>query len=211
MKWLVNKTLAVISLLIACVATSVVISRIQPASPYIRWLHLTECKPPCWIGIIPGQTTVKDASIKVKAVYTTSPENIIEGDWGEFSIMNSQNKFNVFVQFNVGGQELKEDTLVENIWLWTFTPSAERQILIGDLYWILDSPNAVLQTNENTITSDIYYFDALLITVKTSYYQCGRIAPQFPVLILDFESLPPTEQIRTYFRRWIGNTCYDAK
>jgi hypothetical protein len=28
----------------------------QPAAPQIARLHLTECRPPCWVGIVPGET-----------------------------------------------------------------------------------------------------------------------------------------------------------
>ena len=32
-----------------------------PSPAYVTALHLDQCELPCWIGIIPGQTTLKEA------------------------------------------------------------------------------------------------------------------------------------------------------
>src|SRR3954453_17673185 len=61
--------------------------------------HLTDCRPPCWIGIIPGTTTIAAAKARIIAtfggrngfqikdsgfadgpVYSNAVENTIEGD-----------------------------------------------------------------------------------------------------------------------------------
>jgi hypothetical protein len=68
-----------------------------PAS--IARLHLTDCMPPCWIGIVPGETTIEQAKARMVAIYgehdgvqirdagfadgyvsSTAMENTIEGD-----------------------------------------------------------------------------------------------------------------------------------
>ena len=70
----------------------------------ISEFHLSDCRPPCWIGIIPGSTTISDAKAKIIAtfggqsglqikdsgfadgpVYENAVENTIEGD--NFSLL----------------------------------------------------------------------------------------------------------------------------
>jgi len=75
-----------------------IIGQRQPISRGVAEFHLTECNTPCWIGIIPGQTTISDAKAKIVAtfvgqsglqikdsgfadgpVYQNAVENTIEG------------------------------------------------------------------------------------------------------------------------------------
>lgn len=42
--------------------------------PGISQLHLMDCAPPCWIGIIPGLTTVEDAKAKLITAYRGQSE-----------------------------------------------------------------------------------------------------------------------------------------
>jgi hypothetical protein len=76
----------------------------QAAPNSIAQFHLSDCRPPCWIGIIPGQTTIAEAKARIVAtfsgqhglqikdsgfadgpVYENAVENTIEGD--NFSLL----------------------------------------------------------------------------------------------------------------------------
>ena len=46
----------------------------QTISPAIAQLHLLDCSLPCWIGIIPGSTTVSEAKSKLVAAYSGRSE-----------------------------------------------------------------------------------------------------------------------------------------
>jgi hypothetical protein len=46
-------------------SATIAIGRRQPASQLLATLRLDECQPPCWIGIIPGTTTIDEAQLIV--------------------------------------------------------------------------------------------------------------------------------------------------
>jgi hypothetical protein len=51
------------------VAAAMLIGRSQPFPRSVDRLHLLDCPPPCWIGIIPGETTVASAKANIVAAY----------------------------------------------------------------------------------------------------------------------------------------------
>jgi hypothetical protein len=51
------------------VAASLPVGRLNPHAASIEQLHLVDCPPPCWIGIIPGATTVEQAKARIVATY----------------------------------------------------------------------------------------------------------------------------------------------
>ncbi len=83
-------------LLTVAVFSARMAGHIQPVPQSIAHLHLLDCTPPCWIGIVPGLTTVGDAKAKLVATYgglqfkdsgfadgpvtANAVENAIEGD-----------------------------------------------------------------------------------------------------------------------------------
>jgi hypothetical protein len=71
MRWLIPRVLAIWLMLILCASASLFIGRQQPPPLYLALLHLTDCELPCWIGIVPGKTTVEEAQKRIIAVYGT--------------------------------------------------------------------------------------------------------------------------------------------
>src|SRR5258708_37020474 len=56
----------------AFVEVSAIIGQRQPVPNRLARLYLTDCAPPCWIGIIPGVTRLRDANARLIAVYGKS-------------------------------------------------------------------------------------------------------------------------------------------
>jgi len=48
---------------------AVVVGRSQPVPRSIAQLRLMDCLPPCWVGIIPGVTTIADAKAKIVSAF----------------------------------------------------------------------------------------------------------------------------------------------
>ncbi len=69
MKLLLRVSLGLLLALAAAVAAALLLGRAQPTPGGITRLHLSDCTPPCWIGIVPGQTTIADAKAKMLAIY----------------------------------------------------------------------------------------------------------------------------------------------
>src|SRR5260370_13488585 len=70
MRRLLGFTLIGILACFTLTGTALIVGRDQPLPERLAMLHLTDCAPPCWIGITPGVTTVRDAIKRVDAVYT---------------------------------------------------------------------------------------------------------------------------------------------
>ena len=79
-----------IMMLVACVPvvsspTAVSVASVQSVQPPMeprhewitRWLNQSVCAPPCWEGIVPGETLLKDAIVLVEGV----PNAKITGEW----------------------------------------------------------------------------------------------------------------------------------
>jgi hypothetical protein len=47
-----------------------VAGQLQTTPRSIREFHLSDCRPPCWIGIIPGVTTIADAKTQLVAIFS---------------------------------------------------------------------------------------------------------------------------------------------
>jgi hypothetical protein len=64
--------LALCLIVVPANALAVTIGRSQPPSPAIIRLHLADCAPPCWVGIIPGQTSLRDAEQRLVRAFSTA-------------------------------------------------------------------------------------------------------------------------------------------
>ncbi len=69
--------LALYLIVVPANALAETIGRSQPPSPAIIRLHLADCAPPCWVGIIPGQTSLRDAEQRL--IRTFSAEKVLPG------------------------------------------------------------------------------------------------------------------------------------
>ncbi len=73
------------------------------------------CRPPCWHGIIPGQTTSQEAKQIIETESFTKPGSIIE-EFRQLSPFSNQ----IYWDFNIGGGGMllaSEDGIVQAIWL----------------------------------------------------------------------------------------------
>lgn len=56
-------------LLVLAAGFAILIGRRSPPPASITAYHLADCAPPCWIGIVPGQTTLGEVEQRLKAVF----------------------------------------------------------------------------------------------------------------------------------------------
>jgi hypothetical protein len=66
---LLKYTIGIFTVLIAAVGIALLIGRNSPMSDRLTFLHLTECAPPCWLGIELGVTYIEDAKKRILEVY----------------------------------------------------------------------------------------------------------------------------------------------
>jgi hypothetical protein len=157
----------------------VMLARAQSAPVGIARLHLDECAPPCWIGIIPGVTSVADAKAMLLDVYfgrehltfkdsgfdsgpmdRTAVENMIEGT-----------DFYLFVRMNISALVDGRSETVQSIALLT---SPERQPqhtpTVEDIFSTFGAPQGVvveaLLTRGSEITLKYAGMDVVFRTVS---------------------------------------------
>jgi hypothetical protein len=146
------------------VAAALTLGRLQAAPMSITRLHLNECLPPCWLGIIPGTTSVAEAKAKLLEVYfgkehftfkdsgfdsgpvdRTAVENMIEGA-----------DFYLFVRFNISELVDGRNEVVQSIALMS---SPDIQALhaptVADILSAFGAPQAVLVEDLLTRGSEV--------------------------------------------------------
>jgi hypothetical protein len=62
------------TLFIILETSAVILGRSLPVRPGLAMLHLSDCALPCWIGIIPGKTTLLEARKQIQEVFGKSPD-----------------------------------------------------------------------------------------------------------------------------------------
>ncbi len=128
-KWL-RFALGVCILLAVLVSGAQLTGQHQTMPRSIAQFHLGDCSPPCWIGIIPGVTTIAQAKARLIAtysgqsglqikdsgfadgpVYSHVVENTIEGD-----------NFSLLVRLNIGELIDAQTEIVQSIGLFESRP-----------------------------------------------------------------------------------------
>src|SRR5260221_10010058 len=87
-------TRKVLILLLFCflsIYSAVLLGRKTAVSPAIVMLHLSECILPCWVGIVPGKTTVAEARENIAHVYgENSVYKVSNTDNHRFTIIDTE-------------------------------------------------------------------------------------------------------------------------
>ena len=67
MQWLIPRMLGLWLALMLVIGASVIIGHQQPDISSV--LQLGNCDLPCWIGIVPGRTTLQEARMRVEQTF----------------------------------------------------------------------------------------------------------------------------------------------
>ncbi len=128
----------------------VVFGRQQPASDRITALHLTDCTPPCWIGVVPGQTSLREARRRVGEVFGPSGEQFDSPTQDLTSLVaiplpDADNRPRFFLVYLNGVQGITEGiTLPAGITNTITSPNAMPSL--GEIVSLLGTPSCVLAT-----------------------------------------------------------------
>lgn len=125
-----------------------IVGQTQPASQSIAQLHLLDCAPPCWIGIIPGSTTVENAKTRIRTVYGTQNELRIKDSFVSDNYVGMDmegDNFYLFVRLGIAKLVDAKSETVESIGLFesrndsdNYAPSlADILAVFGSPRWIV--------------------------------------------------------------------------
>lgn len=129
------------------------LGQIQPIPQRIAHLRLDECSPPCWIGIIPGTTTIEMAKARLLTIYVeqagfmisdsgfadgyvvpNAVENAIEGD-----------DFFLYVRLNIGSLVDGRSETVESIGLFeSGLNRSDYALTVADILSTFGAPDGVI-------------------------------------------------------------------
>ncbi len=163
MRWLVVRTLILLIVCLFVTGTAVVVGRQQPISPRLAMLHLTDCKLPCWIGIIPGTTTLDEAKKDITATYSPSRDVRIDDTQPEYGWVyidiGDQDGFGEDYVHVVLSVDRERPYTVQAINFYNFELPT-----VAELYSLLDAPSRLG-------FPEIAGYEAFLLSYGTDQYQ----------------------------------------
>jgi hypothetical protein len=147
MYFFIKHTLHLFLASVLLVSLSLIVSRLFPPSPQFKtleMLHLSDCKLPCWVGIIPGKTTFGEARMLIEQTYLPENFEITLGhnpdagtDW--LRVKNPQDNDAFSVTFNEwqAAKDQTDNTVISQI---TFSHPL---VTIGEWFFVLGKPQAL--------------------------------------------------------------------
>jgi len=179
----------------------------QPVPENVAILHLTDCELPCWIGIIPGQTTFEDARQRVQEVYgNLSDHTLIEGAPGSY-VITSRTRGDAGLSYIYIAEEGGDrGPIVASIVFSGRMPPRDNPTM-GWLHDTFGSPAYIFLevTRSGTTYRPYLQYPQYGITVGLEESECGRITIDSPVVLLTlYKDITPLEKLAYRARRWHG-------
>ncbi len=198
-------------LLIVCVLTvsaAILIGYQQPAPEQVAVLHLTDCELPCWIGIVPGKTTIVEARRRIKEVYGNLPGyTLSETDTG-FSISGMTGvdggEYRGLSDISLNSSASSEDLIVKNITLEESIISTNNPS-IGEIYARLGPPTYSVIPYSGTEIEAALLFPNRRVELLLSMSKCGDVSMRLIVgEVIIYAQMPETNQWRMQPQTWRG-------
>jgi len=167
----------------------------------IEEMHFNDCELQCWIGIVPGKTTLREATLLLESRYPEADGYRIEGNRAEFTVVSSKSQMKFNIQFGVPAYRYDSDAPILVVWLW-FNQGGP-PVMVGDMYEFLGHPDYVL------LDGSQLFFVTNGVVAKIEDLRCGGIdiTQHVDHLILSPGQLQFREPV-TYLAKWAGfKTC----
>lgn len=215
-----------IFILLAVIAAGIVlaqsIGRQQPLPERVAILHLTDCKLPCWIGIVPGKTTVGEARRRIREVYADLPgysvRDDLDADVPSFAVYGGSKLIAVQVMINPERERSSDATVVEHLIIRQpdfYILGAPR---LTELYGLLETPSHVIPKSYDNLNYPmlVYNINRLTLAVDSPGIHYDRRCDG-PKIVLDsyftglyiYAQPPLAQQWSPKPLLWRGfNKCY---
>jgi len=192
--------------------TLLVCRRAAPANP-LEIYHLYDCQLPCWIGIIPGKTTIGAAKKLIESAYSVSDfeyslDHNPYWDIDYFTVTRRKDNFSLDVSFNndtEGASNQTEATVVSQI---EITINLKDQPTLFDWGMEFGQPQALGITwgNHSASPNVLYYNRNVRLTLDLGYDNFVVDGVNIPVYMLDiYEQLAKAYPLNGFQRvRWQG-------
>lgn len=142
MRELLRLTCISIVLCACAVGMVLAIGQRQPLSDELALLHLTDCAPPCWIGITPGITTLDEAKIRIQKTYRNSASFIYDID-GVTAVIKSQDDPHHPVSIVISAVNYSNSAPVRAI-TFHFDNALDHYFTLPALFSLIDVPSRIV-------------------------------------------------------------------
>lgn len=179
----------------------------QPSSTWVQILHLEECKPPCWIDIQPGETTVREAQEKIDLNYGDTSIYQIEKHQN-YRIVHKPTGYSFMVALETESSNVETSNMVvQNIY---FAPDVNKPIF-PELFNNFGVPDAVnlssgIDKPRLTIT-----FNSQKVSVIVEDFECKKpLFYQHITQMTFYYELPSNYTWLSEPQKWQGfRPCYE--
>lgn len=186
-----------------------VAGRMQPIPSGVLDLHLLDCPPPCWIGIVPGVTTIAEAKAKMVALYQQQMQMTIkdsghaDGPVYDDRVENTieSDDFYLLVRLNFSGLVDGRSEIVQSIGLFASRRDESDAVpTVADILAVLGRPQGAIIEE---LLNGGYEMTLKYNGLDAVFYSSARQTSfrQIPRLYLGYSTAPDPS---TTYRPWQG-------
>ncbi len=185
------------------VGVSTLAARRRSMPRLLSRLHLTDCAPPCWIGIVPGETTIQAARSRIITTFgphvtinLMSPPALL---WATLQVRPDLGNINVTL-------DAQADDIVDTITFDFHSVYVRDRATLGDFHQVFGPPSRVALPRVILSGDDLgllYGTDQQGMMIFTPPLDTIRWDQQVTVLVLYGEDLVPIAR-STELRLWHG-------
>jgi hypothetical protein len=172
--------------------------------PKLDILHLDKCNLPCWNGIVPSKTTIREAKQIIMADYTSEEYEAISGD-GFVEIIARSTKTQIFrVVLSVAQLNPTDNDTISHIQIQF---AREFNVRAGDLFVTLDRPQYIVLwgLGGGIFPSLIYENSSVVVSMVTPVAEplfCANNGELVRTLTIFSQPLPKNYWIRYEPQVW---------
>ena len=186
----IKYALLIFSVVIALFSITLFASRNQTSPSQLEILRLDDCQLPCWIGIIPGQTTIEQAQTRVKSTYSYKDNYEYslhhnpydDRDWITIKAMKSDTFLHISFDWDDPSTIDTENMVVSQI---TIIATGEPNLTWGDWCNVIGEPEALSITwgNHYAAPNALNFEKDIRLTLDNDNFAVD--SPYIPAATLD--------------------------
>lgn len=123
----------------------------QPSSELLRDLRFTECSPPCWISILPGQTTFTEATDHIRTTFAIPHLHVRSANDVAYHAIRlplpdgNASQFDLLIQFQLESG-MPEGVITEIEWSFGAPSNSGNvpPVLLGDVVNMFGTPTCIV-------------------------------------------------------------------
>lgn len=213
MRWLIIAFLSVCPVF-TIFSNVFTLSQYTVSSDLIELLRLNNCQLPCWLGIIPGETTLSEARSIIMNQYSDTSYYFVELiTESRLIVVHTPSNYNLRIDLYTNENEVAEVPLVLGFSLQPFLEldRSVRRPTISEIQALLGEPTLVRLANgiDNYGIAMLYYDG--LVSVGVEDLECDQVLPNQQVYTIGVVAQPPPEEVwPAEAQLWRGyGICYN--